>query len=565
VVFNPPYSTSNLLGGVPMTIDPQTGLLTATPNTIGQFVIGVCVNEYRNGVFLSKTRRDYQLNVVPCPSLVVAALQTPLLTCGSLNVQFTNNSFGAGSYLWNFGDPTTTADTSILINPSYLYPDTGLYNVTLIAYSIFNPGCADTTIGTVQLLPDYTADFSYSITPCSFTVNFNDTSNTDSGPTNQWLWNFGDGNTATTTDPSHTYAGPGTYTVTLQVTSSRGCKETIIKTVIVPPFLTAAVAATQVTCNDSCNGSASVTVSMGTPPYSYSWNDPQSQVTPTATGLCPGTYQVTITDSNGCTAFAQAVIGQPSEVTSATSSTDAYCNGACIGTASISLSGGTPPYSVVWNDPQNQNTVTATGLCPGWYTAVVTDVNGCPVTDSVEVVFSNYIPPLDATISQDTIYAGQTVNLNTVVSGGPFVYNWTPPASVSNPQIANPTSSPLVPVTYYVTITDTNGCENIDSVTVFVKEVSCEEPEIFIPNAFTPDGDSKNDKVFVRGNTIRELTLKIFDRWGELVFETNDPSIGWDGSYKGKQAAPAVYVYWLEATCYNEEKFFKKGNITLIR
>jgi gliding motility-associated-like protein len=98
-----------------------------------------------------------------------------------------------------------------------------------------------------------------------------------------------------------------------------------------------------------------------------------------------------------------------------------------------------------------------------------------------------------------------------------------------------------------------------------VKQVLCAEPEIFIPNAFTPNGDQSNDLMVVRGNTIRELLFRIYDRWGEKVFETTVPGEGWDGTYKGKKANPAVYVYYVEATCFGNEKFFKKGNITLIR
>jgi len=565
VIFQPPYNLGDLLGGVPMSIDPQTGLLTATPNTIGQFVIGICVNEYRNGVLLSTTRRDYQLNVVPCPTLVVAALQTPILTCGSLSVQFQNNSFGAGSYLWNFGDPTTSGDTTHAVNPSYLYPDTGTYNVTLIAYSSFNPGCADTTVGTVTLLPDFTADFSFVSSPCSFSVAFNDTSNTASGPTSHWNWNFGDGTTDTIADPIHTFPGAGTYTVTLVATSLRGCRKTIVKTVVLLPNLSASATNAGVSCHDSCNAVVTVVPSSGTQPYSYVWDDPLGQTTATATALCPGTYQVTVTDSNNCSATATAIVNNPDVLSAQLTATDAYCNGACIGTATIAATGGTAPYTATWNDPQNQNALTASGLCPGWYTAQLTDNNGCPFSDSVEVIYSTYIPPLDAVISSDTIYDGQTVQLNAITSGGPFTYSWTPAQLVSNPQAANPTATPTGSTTYIVTITDGFGCDNIDSVTVFVKEVICEEPEIFIPNAFTPNGDQNNDQVFVRGNTIKELTFKIFDRWGELVFETNNPKKGWDGTYKGTAAAPAVYVYWLEATCFNNEHFFKKGNITLIR
>jgi gliding motility-associated-like protein len=114
-------------------------------------------------------------------------------------------------------------------------------------------------------------------------------------------------------------------------------------------------------------------------------------------------------------------------------------------------------------------------------------------------------------------------------------------------------------------MTDLLGCSNTDTVTIVVEEVICEEPEIFIPNAFTPNGDDNNDRVFVRGNTIREMTFRIYNRWGEKVFETNDPSIGWDGTYGGKAATPAVYVYYLEAICFDNQNFYKQGNISLIR
>jgi gliding motility-associated-like protein len=565
VTYQPPYNTSNLLGGTPLTIDAQTGLLTATPNTIGQFVIGVCVNEYRNGVFLSKTRRDYQLNVVPCPSLVVAAIQYPILTCGSNTVQFVNNSFGASSYFWNFGDNTTLADTSHLSAPSYTYADTGTYTVTLIAYSTFNPLCADTITGVLTILPEYLVDFSYTLQNCSYVVNFNDSSNSDSGLTTEWLWNFGDNSTSgIITDPVHTFPGPGTYTVTLTATSARGCKKVLSKTVIIPPLITAAATAGQVTCFGSCTGASTVNTNNGITPFIYQWSDPLAQSTQTAVALCPGTYTVTVTDSSGCTATASATISEPQELAATASSTDAYCGGTCIGSAMASITGGTGPYTVSWNDPQFQTGVVATSLCPGWYTATITDINGCSTSDSVEVLYSNFIPHLTASISEDTVYLGQQVNLSAIANGN-YTYSWTPASTLNNPNIQNPVSTPTENTTYYVTITDPLGCSNFDSVKVVVKPVTCIEPEIFIPNAFSPNGDNNNDIVFVRGNTIKELTFKIFDRWGEKVFETTDSDNGWDGYYKGKIATPAVYVYYVEATCFNNEKFYKQGNITLIR
>jgi gliding motility-associated-like protein len=565
IFWQPPFQLFNMLGGIAMAIDPQTGLLTATPNTIGQFVIGICVNEFRNGVLISKTRRDYQINVVACPTLVVAALQTPILTCGSNTVSFINNSFGAGSYFWDFGDPTTSGDTSTIKNPSYTYPDTGTYSVTLIAFSGFNPGCADTTVGVVTLLPDYNPIFTYVVQPCSYIVAFDDTSNLDSGPTTDWLWNFGDNTTSNIPDPVHTFPGPGTYIVTLKAESARGCEKTITQTIIIDPLISANASVSQmVSCINLCDASATVTVQNSVPPLSYVWDDPLNQNTPTATNLCPGTYIVTVTDSVGCVTTDTVEVTNPDSLLSTSNSTDAYCNGLCIGTTTVVPSGGTGPYTYVWNDPQNQDTPTATNLCPGNYQVTVTDANGCTTSESVQVVFSTFIPPLNASVSDSIIFIGQTVNLISTIYNG-YIYAWTPPDGLTTTTIHNPQATPSGNITYVVTITDPNGCTNIDSVSIAVKEILCEEPEIFIPNAFTPDGDLKNDVVYVRGNTIRELTFRIYNRWGEKVFETLDPTKGWDGSYNGEKLAPAVYVYYFEAICFDNQKFYKQGNITLIR
>ena len=93
----------------------------------------------------------------------------------------------------------------------------------------------------------------------------------------------------------------------------------------------------------------------------------------------------------------------------------------------------------------------------------------------------------------------------------------------------------------------------------------CEEPYIFIPNAFTPNGDGSNDVLAVRGLGIQDLYLTIFDRWGERVFETRSQDDTWDGTFKGEKLPPDVYGFYLELTCWNGETFRKKGNITLLR
>ena len=98
VQWQTPYSLGNIMGGVPMAIDPITGILTATPSNLGQYVVGVCANEWRNGVKISTTKRDFQINVVPCPTLVLANINVASVICGYKSVTFQNNSFNASSY-----------------------------------------------------------------------------------------------------------------------------------------------------------------------------------------------------------------------------------------------------------------------------------------------------------------------------------------------------------------------------------------------------------------------------------------------------------------------------------
>lgn len=567
VLFNPPYSVADMIGGVPpMSIDPNTGILTCLPTTLGQFVVGIRAIEYRGGVVVGYTRRDFQLNVVPCPTLVVAALQNPLISCGSNTVTFQNLSFNAGSYSWDFGVPGTTTDVSTATTPVFTYPDTGVYTVTLIAYSNIDPGCADTTVGTVSILPDYVADFTYTLDTCNNEVTFNDTSNTISGTTIAASWTFGDGATSNQQNPVHLYSSPGTWNAQLIATSSKGCKDTIVKPVVLLPNLDIQVqSSSDVSCLGDCNGTAQTTSVNGLPPYTYQWNDPALQTTALADSLCPGVYTVTVTDDRGCTSTETITISEPAALTATAISTPDYCGGICGGSASVAATGGTVQYSYQWSDPQQQQTSTATGLCQGTYTVTVTDSRGCIYIDSIQVAYVDSFPTLNATADTTVLYAGQSTSIHANTVTNNWNISWTPPSGLNNSNSFDPIATPPVTTTYVVNGTDQNGCPATDSVTIEVKDVLCTEPEIFIPNAFSPNNDQSNDILYVRGNTIAKVYLAIYDRWGELLFETNSTSLGWDGTYKGKPVTPDVYVYYVEITCYDKSEFRKKGNISVIR
>ena len=562
VIYQAPYSLANLLGGTPLTINPQTGELTALPSTVGQFVVGVCAREFRNGIYLSTTRRDFQLNVVPCPTLVVAALQYPLVTCGSNTVQFVNQSINAGSYLWDFGLPGNS-DTSTAFSPVFTYPDTGTYQVSLIAYSFVNPACADTITGQVTVLPEFTGGFLYTKDTCTNEYFFTDTSWTNVGDISGWEWNFGDGTVSADSAPSHFY-NAGTYNVILVVHSSRGCSDTIQKALNVLPLLGSSIQSTDARCFGECNGILTVVPSGGSSPYQYQWNDPLNQNTQSADSLCTGTYQVLITDDNGCTFIQQGIIDEPDSLLLSAAVTPAYCGGNCIGSGTASPTGGNGGYSFLWSDPQQQTTATAGGLCQGNYSVTVTDQRGCTATAQIVVVYSDSVPVIEATADTNFIYQGQSTTLHAIPSAGNSII-WNPSGTLNSATSADPVATPSVTTTYQVIITDVNQCTNSDTVTIYVDEVLCLEPELFVPNAFSPDNDGYNDIFRIRGNTLRSVHLEIYDRWGERMFESDDLNRGWDGNFKGKPASPGVYVYHLKAFCYNNREFVKKGNITLLR
>ena len=196
----------------------------------------------------------------------------------------------------------------------------------------------------------------------------------------------------------------------------------------------------------------------------------------------------------------------------------------------------------------------------------ITNQIGCTATDSSMVVVENVETDLFATATPDTILfgSGETSQLMTV-EDEEYKYDWQPSFSLDDNEVFNPIALPEETTTYTVTVTGPLGCVSERSVEVVVVDLECREPFVFIPNAFTPNGDNENDILYVRGSNIDEVFLTVYNRWGEKMFETNDKNIGWDGTYKGEQLPPDVYGYYMKVICFNGMEYFKKGNITLMR
>lgn len=233
VVWDIGYNVDNMLNGlpdgVPLRIDSETGLLTGIPNTIGQFVVGICAEEYRNGELISTTRRDFQYNVGVCGE-ITAAFFAPQVQCGDLNVSFTNQSLGANTFLWNFGDESTMLDFSEDPNPTYTFPDTGVYQVQLIA----SPGgaCADTMLQTIRLLPERLfPDFAIDTLGCgdSLSLQLTDLSTTDGTTITNWQWLLDDVVVSNEQNPQISLTQAGViYTLGLRIQGSEGCRSELL-------------------------------------------------------------------------------------------------------------------------------------------------------------------------------------------------------------------------------------------------------------------------------------------------------------------------------------------------
>ncbi|MCB0478518.1 MAG: PKD domain-containing protein [Crocinitomicaceae bacterium] len=232
------YTVNNPLNGAAFPNDTlwlePTGILHGIPRIVGQYVVGVKVEEFRDGVKIGEIVRDFQFNVVVCPPPQNAGIG-PVVGCGGTAVQFVNESgAGANDFWWDFGTGNP-ADTSILDNPSFTYPGFGNYPVTLIAQKGTN--CADTAYYTIPI-SDVNAQFTYNDSACVVDIfNFQDASTVESNATiTNWYYNFGDAGTAIIPDPSHTYTAGGDFTVTLVVESSVGCLDTVMHDIYAQPL-----------------------------------------------------------------------------------------------------------------------------------------------------------------------------------------------------------------------------------------------------------------------------------------------------------------------------------------
>ena len=279
-----------------------------------------------------------------------------------------------------------------------------------------------------------------------------------------------------------------------------------------------------------------------------------------------GGYTLTVTDGNGCSSSMGPIlvgsINGPSidPTLIAITNEDCYAgNGSITG---ITITGGTNPYSYAWNGVVGN--LDATDLTNSNYSLVVTDDNGCTDSYGPISISNSGAPNADFDFSGNPLPLGETLVLTNNSSNGAVSYLWDLGDGSTSTNI-NPSITYNAEDSYTICLiayTATNCSDTTCKTVEIIEEV---ESVIGIPTAFSPNNDTHNDVLYVRGSGIQSFTLMIYNRYGEKVFESNDLSIGWNGNHKGKPQNTGVFAYYLEYEYINGEKGSLKGNITLVK
>jgi gliding motility-associated-like protein len=451
---------------------------------------------------------------------------------GSITITATGGA-GILTYTW-LPNVSSTSSASGL--------SAGTYNVTVVDRN----GCSSNTTATLTDPAAIVANTSSTDANCG--VADGSVSLTASGGTGTltYLWSTND-NTATVNNLT-----AGNYSVTVRDANS--C--TVVRTASISNIGApqGSYSSTDVSCNGGNDGSISFTINGGVPPYQYDWN-PAVSSNASANGLSAGTYNVTITDDASCALLFSVDITEPLPITISIQPTDASC-GASNGSAVATASGGTGTLNFVWSNQQIG--ANASGLSAGSYTVTVTDASSCSSVQSAVVGTTASNPVFEFELTDTLLCLGSSIILNAQQPNAQS-YLWSTGATSAAITVSTAGSYSVV----------VSGACNSATDTAYITFESC-GCDVAVPTAFSPNGDGVNDKFGAVYNCaeIKSVALRVFNRWGEKVFETSDQNEKWDGYYKGLSQPLETYVYYLNVEAVENSKpktFSLMGNVTLIR
>ena len=484
VIYAPGLSSHYPASSNPrLKIDRKTGLLTGVPNTPGAHVLTTCTEEYKNGRFLGNIRREIQVNIVNCTKQPVATIEdndgTPnglILNCVDNTIHFLNTG-QADSFLWDFGIPGVASDTSSEYSPTFTYPDTGTYLVTLYA----EPGaaCMDMDQMIVKIYKTPIPNFSYSEPLCSGqTIRFKDSTNPVNGKIIAWNWKFTPTDFKQQKNPKYKYNSEGVKTITLDVFANTGCKAQIIKDIVINPSPTIDLPKNVFLCkNDTllleADDSGASTII---------WEpeiDLRHTGSPDKVLLFPSIgrqYSVTAINAFGCKAGDKTVVvpndrpiidaGDPLRkcTSPSVSMSPTFKNVSFQPTFQWSpptgLQDPTSPYTTA--SPNQTTTYTLTISSEGKY---------CVESDTV-IVYTE-LPELRLLAEKDVICANDFTQLVAETNTRQATFSWAPASSLSDPNSQYPYATPSVNTTYTLTLYDSiTQCTVWDTIRILVKPVA---------------------------------------------------------------------------------------------
>lgn len=511
VIFNEPnFSFDKPMGGNPfISINNTTGTISGVPNILGQFVVGVIVKEYRNGVLIGSLRRDFQFNVTICEVTITADLKASAKTptefvinsCGDFTVDFINLSTDARyikNYHWEF-DVNGNKEVFTSRDVSYTFPGLGSYTATMIINkSQGNTAeCSDTAYISVNLYPSIAADFAFEYDTCKAgPIIFTDKSTSGAGPIQQWNWQFGEG-ASKNQNPVFEYEFSGIKTVTMVAEDINKCRDTSTQQIRYLPLPTIII--------------IDPNTFIGCQPASISFENLSSPV--------DNSFKYLWTFGDGKTSNDADPINNYEEV----------------GSYNVNLE--------------------------------LTSPTGCKITKS----WNNLIKIVESPKAGFSFNPEKPNLYNNTVqfkdeSENAFAYRWTFD-ELGTSLLQNPSFTFRDTGSYAVSqvVFQTNGCT--DTATTYVKVLPF--INFFMPNAFTPNNDGLNDELIPVGifEGIRNYNFSVWNRWGDRIFETDDVRIGWNGQRNntGEFAQPGMYSFIINFTNNSGKPDLLKGHFTLIR
>lgn len=473
-------------------------------------------------------------------------------------VSVNNVSGGAGNYTYNWSEPGAPNSPTV----SELLGDKS-YTVTIVD----GRGCTSSFAVFLDQPAPITAQISVKPVSCNGLSDGEAIVSEVFGGSAVagYLWS----NTATENQILGVTAG--TYFVT--VTDVNGCTGSSSVQVPQPELLDISkFDVDPLKCAGDTVGAATPIVVGGTPNFSFAWSN--GETTATISKLSAGTYAVTVTDANGCTTADSVDVNQPVPANLSLETDPIDCFGEASGRIRVAVEGGTGPYRFSLDGQNFSGSATFFGLKAGDYTVIVKDGFGCLFSIAGSLTDP---APLEVMLPLDTsITLGDSLILEPTVTGavGILSYNWrsgyfedllcTDTLNCAGIQV-----KPLISNTYRVEVTDENGCTGEAKIRVEVEK----NRGVYVPTGFTPNGDLENDflPVFGKSRMVQQvLVFRVYDRWGELVFEDknfaiNDLAHGWDGNFRGSPAPAGEYAWYVEVVYLDGLKEIQRGSTMLIR